>query len=28
LYFVLVLVVGFRTPQRRRDFARLLKLRG
>jgi len=28
LYFVLVLVVGFRTPQRRRDFARLLRLRG
>jgi cation:H+ antiporter len=28
LYFILVLVVGFRTPQRRRDFARLLRLRG
>ena len=28
LYFVLVLVVGFRTPQRRRDFARLLRLKG
>ncbi len=28
LYFVLVLVVGFRTPARRRDFARLLRLRG
>jgi len=28
LYFVLVLIIGFRTPQRRRDFARLLRLRG
>jgi len=28
LYFILVLVVGFRTPHRRRDFARLLRLRG
>lgn len=28
LYFILVLVVGFRTPARRRDFARLLRLRG
>jgi hypothetical protein len=28
LYFVMVFVVGFRTKSHRRDFARLLRLRG